>query len=280
MTQSTFGARVVGDDEAAKAIAAQKGGAEVFGKRVIGPTNAPTAEQLAKGNSQFGPLVVAGSKGGGLKGTEALSVKDIENVLEENPTFFDSLYEAELARKEGPRTDALKVFLNVEYGIKGAGRQSIIQEIRGMLGLHTITAQQAANDFTVRSKEIEARQERMDENLSLADAERVKALKERDDNLNALKNSKNKGTTNQLGSVDTEVQRRQIAKDEGLDTGANQTGESKPGEPLLPVGVAAVQKGGGEGRGAHADLKDDDVKPETQQKTERKSSKRKSSGKK
>jgi hypothetical protein len=274
MTKSTFGERVIGHEAAAAALAAQKGGAEVFGKRVVNAIPEPTAFELSKRNSQFGAAVIDGAHESDTKGKPgSVSVEDLENILDENPTFFDSLYEAELARKEGPRTAALEVFLNVEYGIKGAGRQSIIAEINGMLGKTGITAKQAANDLRARSKELTERQTRMDENASLQDAERVRVLRERDDNLAHLKGSKNKSTTEQLaaGTADTEAQRRHIAEASGLDIGQD---PAKVGEPLLPAGVAGVVQGGGAGRGAHTDLKSTDTKPETQSQTERTSEKR------
>jgi hypothetical protein len=274
MSKSTFGERVIGHEAAAAALAAQKGGAEVFGKRVVNAIPEPTSFELAKRSSQFGAAVIDGAHESDTKGKPgSVSVEDLENILDENPTFFDSLYEAELARKEGPRTAALEVFLNVEYGIKGAGRQSIIAEINGMLGKTGITAKQAANELTARGKELRERQTRMDENASLQDAERVRVLRERDDNLAHLKGSKNKSTTEQLaaGTADTEAQRRHIAEASGLDIGQDPT---KRGEPVLPAGVAAVTQGGGAGRGAHTDLKSTDTKPETQSQTERTSEKR------
>lgn len=244
MSGSTFGARVVGEKAAAEALAAQKGGGEVFGKRVFNPAASPNSEQAAKGNSQFGAAVIGGAHESDARGKEgSTSVADLERILGENPTFFDSLYEAELARKEGARVDALKIFLNVEYGIKGAGRAHVIEEIRGLLGETAVTAKQRGNDLLAHGKRIEAQQERQTENANLLDAERVQGLRDRDDNLEALAKSKNKGTQSQIGSADTDAQQKAIAKDEKLDIGGD---ASKPGEPIVPAGVAGVVKGGAE----------------------------------
>lgn len=242
---STFGARVIGDEAAAKALAEQKGGGNVFGKRVVTAIPEPNTEAVAKKNSQFGPLVVKGSTNQDNHGKPgSVSVSEIERILGENPTFFDSLYEGELARPEGPRTDALEVFLNVEYGIKGAGRQSIIQEIKAMLGHGAITAKQLANDFTAQSKALDERLERQEENERLGDAARIHSLRQREDDLNALKGSTRKGTASQLEeeSADTDRQKKAIAERDGLDIGDS----GKPGEPILPAGVHNVVQGGRE----------------------------------
>lgn len=272
MTTSSFGSRVVGEKAAAEAMAAQKGGADVFGKRVLNSVSIPTSEAVAKAQSQFGAHVIGGAHASDTKGKSgSVSVEDLENLLDENPTFFDSLYEAELSRKEGARVAALRIFLNVEYGIKGAGRQSIIQEIRGMLGENSVTARQSANDLLASAKSLEAREERMKENELLQDAGRIKSLKERDDNLKALDKSDRKSTSEQVGegSANTDTQKRAIAGKEGLDLGD----PSKPGEPILPSGVAGVSREGGEGRGAHTDLKESDTKPESQTQAPRNSQK-------
>lgn len=244
---STFGERVIGHEAAAASLAAQKGGADVFGKRVVSSIPEPTAFALAKKSSQFGAAVIDGAHESDTKGKPgSISVDDLAKVLDANPTFFDSLYEGELARKEGPRAAALEVLLLSEYGIHGQGRSSVIDEINGMLGKTAISAKQLANEHTARVKEIAARQVRQEENVLLHDAGRVRALKLRDDDLNALKGSKNKTTLDQIDGTDvsSENQRRAIANKEGLDIG--QKGVETPGEPILPAGVFGVVQGGRE----------------------------------
>jgi hypothetical protein len=243
---STFGERVIGHEAAQASLAAQKGGADVFGKRVANAIPEPTAFQLAKKSSQFGAAVVGDAHQSDGKGKPgSISVEDLQKVLDANPTFFDSLYEGELARKEGPRASALEVFLLSEYGISGQGRSSVIDEINGMLGKTAVSAKQLANDHAARVKELDARQTRMDENALLGDAERVRSLRQRDENLSYLKEHGSKSAKEQLeagaGDPSSDNQRRAIADKEGLDIGQD---PSQRGDPILPFGVAGVVQDG------------------------------------
>src|SRR3982751_3523900 len=78
-----------------------------------------------------GPLVVAGAQQTDTKGNpaEGVSIDELRNMLAENPTTLDSLYESELARDSGPRDEALHIIREVERGIKGAGRREVLDEI-------------------------------------------------------------------------------------------------------------------------------------------------------
>ena len=270
---NTFGSKVVGEEEAARAIEKAKGGGNVFGKRVMEPFESGTAEQAAKAASQFGPRTIGGASQQDQKGKRGSpSEKDIENMLEENPTFFDSLYEAELAREEGPRKAVLENFKVVEQGIKGAGRAHVIAEINKLLGFNQVTAAQRANQFRAQAKQIEEQEQRNEENAGLVDAGRIQSLVDREKNLETLQKSKNRGTQSQVKAVsaDTDAQVRQIAEEEGLDvTGSEASKKSGAG-----------QVEGGDARGTHTDLAEDDVKPETSQRTKRTSQKRKSTRKK
>jgi hypothetical protein len=275
MSESTFGSKVVGEEAAAKAAAAAKGGGEVFGKRVTGAIAEPSADYLAKKNSEFGARVIGNARAQDHKGSSgdggSPSVKDLENILEENPTTFDSLYEAELARSEGPRKAALEIFVVVENGIKGAGRPQVLNEINHLLGKDSVTAAQRADHLRATATQIEEQQQRMDDNVKLQDADRIQSLRDREDNLEVLRKSGNRSTKSQLGaaSPDTDAQVRSIADRDGLDVGG-------------PAADAGKQEGGG--RGAHSDLAEGDVKPESSQTTKRssqkKGSRRKSSAKK
>ena len=230
-SKSTFGERVIGQEAAAAALAAQKGGSEVFGTRVVGVPE-PTTQALARKNSQFGPAVLEGAHETDTKGNPgSISVEELEKVLTANPTFFDSLYEGELGRKEGARTAALEVFLLSEYGIHGQGRSSVIDEINGMLGKTAISAKQLAKDHTARVNEIAAREERQRENALVADAERVRILRQRDENLAFLEEKGSASAKRELAGPPKEEPDHDL---------------SKPGEPILPVGVAGVVQGGGE----------------------------------
>jgi hypothetical protein len=133
---TNFGSRVIGKDAYDKAVRQQKGGAAVFGVRVRGsiPETGPT--NTAKRTTEHGARVVMGATGSDEKGNaaEGVSIDSLKNILAENPTFFDSLFENELARSDGPRKDALKIFQQVETGIKGAGRRDVLDDIAALLG--------------------------------------------------------------------------------------------------------------------------------------------------
>lgn len=271
MSESTFGSRVVGEEAAAKAIAASKGGGEIFGKRVIDAIGEATADSAAKRNSEFGARVANTVKATDHKGSTANggmpSVEELENILEENPTTFDSLYEGELARTEGPRKAALEIFAVVENGIKGAGRPSVLNEINHLLGRDRVTAAQRADRFRAIATQTNEQQERADENVLLADAPRLQSLREREENLAFLKKSDRASTKSQLtSSPDTEAQVRAIAQRDKLDTGDTPAKESGKSSELA--------------RGAHADLAEGAVKPESSSRAPRTSQKRRKSRRK
>lgn len=271
MSESTFGSRVVGEEAAAKAIAASKGGGEIFGKRVIDAIGEATADSAAKRNSEFGARVANTVKATDHKGSTANggmpSVEELENILEENPTTFDSLYEGELARTEGPRKAALEIFAVVENGIKGAGRPSVLNEINHLLGRDRVTAAQRADRFRAIATQTNEQQERADENVLLADAPRLQSLREREENLAFLKKSDRASTKSQLtSSPDTEAQVRAIAQRDKLDTGDTPAKESG--------------KSSESARGAHADLAEGAVKPESSSRAPRTSQKRRKSRRK
>src|SRR5687767_8515897 len=123
-----FGSRVIGKDAFDKAVREEKGGAAVFGVRVRGAIREEGPISIAKRNTEHGVRVVEGASAQDEKGkaNESVSIDSLRNILAENPTFFDSLYEAELAREDGARPEALEIFIMVETGIKGAGRREII----------------------------------------------------------------------------------------------------------------------------------------------------------
>lgn len=265
MSESTFGSKVVGEEAAAKAIAASKGGGDVFGKRVIDAIPEASADAAAKRNSEFGARVandVRPADHKGQKGDGGLpSVKELENILEENPTNFDSLYEGELARSDGPRKAALEIFAVVENGIKGAGRPSVLNEINRLLGKDSVTAAQRADRFRAVATQVNEQEERNRENALLGDAPRLQSLREREENLAFLKKSDRASTKSQVASSpDTDAQLRSIADRDRLDIGAG------------PSKTAGSVEGGG--RGAHADLAEGDTKPETSSQAPRKSQKR------
>lgn len=229
-----FGPNVVGHEAHQKALREEAGGANVFGTRVrsaipdSGPTNS------AKRNSEFGPAVVADVN---VKEADAtLSIEDLKNALSENPTFFDSLYEAELARAEGARPEALGIFYEVERGIKGAMRPDVMAEIRGLLGQKGIDAEALAERARLHKENIDAAQERTRENALLDQAPRLKALRERAENLKFVE-EQGEGTTGQIIPVDQNAQIAQAARDQGVNIGVGEAQGVVGTEPAKPTGA-------------------------------------------
>lgn len=184
-----FGKKVVGESEYAKAVASEKGGAQVFGVRVRGAIPADGPTNIAKRATEHGPRVTSDASFQDAEGkeTDGVAIDDLRNILAENPTTFDSLYEAELAREDGARPDALAIFYEVERGIKGQGRADILDEIKGLINEKQPLSQRAALDADLRIKQVENMKARQAENVQLVDAPRIKAMQEREENLAALK---------------------------------------------------------------------------------------------
>lgn len=264
MAGVTFGKRVVGEKAHAEAVKKAAGGAEVFGKRVLGSIPEPNSELVAKRNSEFGPRTTGDAKESNTKGEDTtISVEEIENVLTENPTFFDSLYENELALSSGPRKAALQVFALVEQGIMGAGRKHVLDEISALLGNTHITNQLKGAHVEAQQEQLRQQEERNEENKLLRDAPRVKALKERSENIEAVRSAskKEKGVGSQL--IDSNVD-RQIDAIQGDRKIPEQSDEER--QRALPDGVAAPAQG----EGLDADRKEKEaVQPETQARTKR-----------
>ena len=234
-----FGSRVSGDEAHDKALREEKGGANVFGVRVTSAITGSGPMAEAKRATEHGIRVLANAQYTDTKGepTDALSIEEIQNGLTENPTFFDSWYEGELARDDGPRPEALHIFREVEKGIKGAGRREVLDEIATLLGEKAQTAAQRADLAAAQREQFERQQQRERENVLLADADRVKALRERDENVRAVEKSNVKGTQSQVVPADTDSQVRQIAKEKGLDIGGGNTEGASKGAGAKPEGA-------------------------------------------
>lgn len=244
-----FGSRVMGEEAHDKALREEKGGANVFGVRVRDAItgSGPVAE--AKRATEHGVRVLDQAQFTDTKGqpTDALSIEEIQNGLTENPTVFDSWYEGELAREDGPRPEALHIFREVEKGIKGAGRREILDEIAQLLGERSQTAAQRADLAKAQREQVARQLQREQENTLLADADRVKALKERDENIKAVKDSDIESTKSQIVSSDVGTQTAQIADEMGLDIGgtSNTEGASKGAgaKPEGPINPGTQQPG-------------------------------------
>lgn len=256
-----FGSKVVGHEAFDKAVRTEQGGGNVFGTRVRSaiPENGPT--NTAKRASEFGVNVTMGATGTNTKGEESdsVSIDELRNILTENPTFFDSLYEAELAREDGPRDDALQIFYEVERGIKGQMRADVMQEIRNLLGQGAIDADARANEAAVRVTQQREMQQRTEENRLLADADRVKGLAERADNVKAVKQAQKDGDVGVQVGLTTEEQESRIAAREGVTlpgaehaTGSLPGGQGTPAKPEGDVQPGTQTTGTGSPSGAQS----------------------------
>jgi hypothetical protein len=238
-----FGSRVSGDEAYDKAVREEKGGGNVFGSRVVDSIKGDGPMAVAKRATEHGPRVVIDATQTDASGAEGeVAIDDLRNMLAENPTTLDSLYEHELARADGPRPDALGIFREVERGIKGAGRAEILNEIAELLGERRVTAGQRADLNRALREQDERMQERTAENALLDDAPRLKALREREDNLKEVQKATHEGTLSQL-PLDTRAQAEQIAKEEGLDVpGSSGASEGEvPQTPAKPEGNVRVE---------------------------------------
>jgi hypothetical protein len=256
-----FGKRVTGQQAYDKAVREEKGGAAVFGVRVRGAIPADGPTNIAKRNTEHGPRVVSDVQFQDHRGdaTDAVAVEDLKDILAENPTFFDSLYEAELAREDGAREEALEVFMEVERGIKGQGREDVMAQINTLLGRFRATAAGAADEAILRREQIKRQQERQAENALLVDAPRIKAMKEREENLAAVEKaekSRDKDGEKSVVTEDVNQQLNQLAEEMGIDRSG---GSYTPKESAKPEGH---------------------TRPETQQPGERPLTPKKTSGKK
>lgn len=242
-----FGAKVTSAEQYDKAVRDEKGGANVFGSRVRSsiPESGPT--NIAKRQSEFGPLTIEGAHGSDTKGkpNESLAIDEIRNLLAENPTFFDSLYENELARAEGARPDALGIFYEVERGIKGQMRQDVMDEIRGLLDEKGVAGRMAVNDAKARRDASDEMQQRNKENALLIDADRIKSLKERAENLKIVQDHDKRGVTGmQATSFDTAQQANAKNDHEGEGDGKAQSATGKvPTKPEGDTNVETQQPG-------------------------------------
>jgi hypothetical protein len=230
-----FGSKVTDTATYEKAVREEKGGANVFGSRVRSsiPEDGPT--NRAKRNSEFGPLTTAGAHASDTKGkpTDSVSIDELKDVLAINPTFFDSLYEAELARAEGARPEALGIFYEIERGIKGQMRGDVMQEIRTLMGEKGVDSAALASEARARGQAADDMARRNDENALLIDADRIKNLRERADNLKALKDHDKSGVAASQVALDTQAQVDALNPDRSTrrET-ATGTETAEPGGPV------------------------------------------------
>lgn len=229
-----FGSRIIGHEAHEKAVRDQAGGAHVFGTRVRGAITGDGPVAQAKRASEFGVRTTEFAHGSDTEGkpSDGLSIEQLRNTLAENPTFFDSLYEVELAREDGARPDALAIFYEVERGIKGQGRQEVMQEIKALLGQKGVDAEAEGNLVSARVQQMSEQATREAENKELEDLPRLKMLKERQDNLAIVReNPQAQGV-----GLTSEAQVSRIASDNGTPLPGQETTGVTGKVPTKPDG--------------------------------------------
>jgi hypothetical protein len=124
----TFGSRVIGDKAYDTAVREERGGATSFGVRVVGAIKGDGPVANAKRATQHGPLVVDGAQQTDTKAQpgRGRSIDELNMLDPENPTSPCSTRCTRASwRAAGPRDEALRIFREVERGIKGEGRREI-----------------------------------------------------------------------------------------------------------------------------------------------------------
>ncbi len=219
MSSVTYGKRVTGEKEHAAAVAANAGGSEVFGKRVRGALGANNPDEVAKAASEFGVRTLQGAHASNTKGqSSTVSIEELEALMDvatgNIPSMFDSLYENELGLEGGPRKKALEIFLVAEIGIKGAARLHTINQIRSLLGLDKEAAKRASENIDARQEALRGMEQRTEENKKLKDVPRLKALREREENLKFAESSSRDTTRGQATplSMDGQVKQAEDSK--------------------------------------------------------------------
>ncbi len=122
-----------------------QGSTFTFGERVVGK-DAFKVQQHVRQFSYFGPRVRDSAE---IATTEPeptrpvatevpegfYRIEDIAKALQENPSLYDKLYEAELKRPDGPRRSAMRMFLQAEMTRPGGIRPERQAEIESYLVL-------------------------------------------------------------------------------------------------------------------------------------------------
>lgn len=123
---SHFGSRVIGHQKAAEEAEVTKTKANHFGPRVIGDVLAKRRLELrqdqgAKDTRTSPAKKKAKKEAAKKKATKApveapvtTNIAELEEALESNAEFYESLYANEFIRPSGPRKTALRLFLKFE----------------------------------------------------------------------------------------------------------------------------------------------------------------------
>jgi len=133
---SNFGTRVIGKQAEERQAALRKNPGNKFGSRVISrravrleeEAVAVAAEKVAAPAAKKVEVEVAVVK------TEApitANLDELEGALKQNPAFYETLFQSELDRADGPRKGALRLFLAHE--MSGESREDRLVEIQELL---------------------------------------------------------------------------------------------------------------------------------------------------
>lgn len=128
-----FGPDIVGPEEFARQVEQEKGGGNTFGPLVTGKGAAPEPMRFSRPDTPHVRQASANTHGKDVvgDGAQAVATVELEQLLAENPSHFDGLYEAEMARASGPRVEALELFQAHE--LRTLARPTILAEIDTVL---------------------------------------------------------------------------------------------------------------------------------------------------
>jgi len=129
-----------------------------FGPRKVGQANFEASKLREKAVKKFGPrkfghrkaaqmkaeLDAAEAKAAGLENVDlepatapvvvaATSIKQLDQALKDNPALYEELYKLEVARPDGPRKGALRIFLAAEMNLDGGPRDERLEQIQDLL---------------------------------------------------------------------------------------------------------------------------------------------------
>lgn len=129
-----------------------------FGPRKLGQAKFEAAKLREKTQKKFGPrkfgarkaaqmkadLDAAEAKAAGMDVVDeapvtvdvvaaTTSIKQVDEALAENPMLYEEMYGLELARAEGPRKGALRIFLAQEMNLEGGPRDERLGQIEELL---------------------------------------------------------------------------------------------------------------------------------------------------
>ncbi len=130
-----------------------------FGPRKVGQANFEASKLRETAVRKFGPrkfgvrkaaqmkaeLDAADAKAAGIEPVDeappvtvdttvtATSIKQVDEALKENPALYEELYALEVARPDGPRKGALRIFLAAEMNLEGGPRDERLEQIQDLL---------------------------------------------------------------------------------------------------------------------------------------------------